>query len=254
MKKFFEVFPTLQLDGNMQDLFGQVKVERISATKRKDYLRIYISSDRLIRKEDILKTEEIIKRQLFPGFQMTVKIYEKYHLSSQYNPEKFMHIYKDSIMLELKDYSPVEYNIFKNADIAYPEENKILLTVEDSVPARSKSEELIRILDKIYNERFGFSVDIGMEFRESAGGKRREEDELKIARQVGEITARARGAQADGMPEEAADMAGKHGQTAGSGRSRMTAGTGGGDRQTAAAGTPNTGGSTKPYEGTARGS
>lgn len=254
MKKFFEVFPTLQLDSGMQDLFGQVEVERISATKRKDFLRIYISSDRLIHKEDILRTEEIIKRQLFSGFQMTVKIYEKYHLSSQYNPEKFMHIYKDSIMLELKDYSPVEYNIFKNADIDYPEENRILLTVEDSVPARCKAEELVRILDKIYNERFGFSVDIAMEYKESAGGKHREEDELKIARQVGEITARAMGAQADGRSEEAEDMAGNHVQMEEGNRLNTAGGTGGKDRSSGAAGQSGKGGSTKPYEGAARGS
>ncbi|NLL76518.1 MAG: PolC-type DNA polymerase III [Clostridiales bacterium] len=197
MKKFFEVFPTLQLDDKMQDLFEQVEIERISATRRKDFLRVYISSDRLIHKEDILKAEGAIKKQLFPSFQMTVKIYEKYHLSAQYNPEKFMKIYKDSIMLELKEYSPIEYNIFKNADISYPGENKILLTLEDSVPARSKSEELVRVLQKIYNERFEFQVDITVAYKEGKTGKRKEEDDLKIARQVADITARASGVSGD---------------------------------------------------------
>lgn len=194
MKKFFEVFPSLQLEDKLQDLFGQVEVERISATKRKDFLRIYISSDRLIHKEYVMKAEESIKKQLFPSFSMTVKIYEKYHLSAQYNPEKFMHIYKDSILLELREYSPVEYNIFKNADIEYPSENKIRLTIEDSVPARSKSEELLRILDKIYNERFEFQVDISVDYKEGKAGKYKEEDDLKIARQVADIAARVGGA------------------------------------------------------------
>ena len=193
MKKFFEVFPALQLDDKLQNLFEQVEIERISATKRKDFLRIYISSDRLIHKQDILRAEDTIKNQLFPSFRMTVKIYEKYHLSSQYNPEKFMHIYKDSILLELKERSPIEYNIFKNADITYPSESKILLTIEDSVPARSKSEELIRILDKIYNERFEFQVDICVDYKEGKKGKYKEDDDLKIARQVADITARANG-------------------------------------------------------------
>ncbi|TCL56523.1 DNA polymerase-3 subunit alpha (Gram-positive type) [Kineothrix alysoides] len=194
MKKFFEVFPSLQLEDKLQDLFGQVEVERISATKRKDFLRIYISSDRLIHKEYIMKAEESIKKQLFPSFSMTIKIYEKYHLSAQYNPEKFMHIYKDSILLELREYSPVEYNIFKNADIEYPSENKIRLTIEDSVPARSKSEELLRILDKIYNERFEFQVDISVDYKEGKAGKYKEEDDLKIARQVADIASRVGGA------------------------------------------------------------
>ena len=193
MKKFFDVFPSLQLEDKIKSLFEQVEVERIASTKRKDFLRIYIVSDRLIEKAFILKAEESIKKQLFPGFQMVIKIYEKYHLSAQYNPEKFMNIYKESILLELKEYSPVEYNLFKKADLAYPEENRILLTVEDSVPARSKAEELVRILDKIYNERFGFRVDVGLAYKESRNGKHKEEDELKIARQVAEISARAMG-------------------------------------------------------------
>lgn len=190
MKKFFEVFQTLQLDSKIQDLFEQVEINRISATKNKDFLRIFIESDRLISKEYVVKTEDAIKKQLFPSFHMTIKIYEKYHLSSQYNPEKFMHIYRDSILFELKELSPLEYNIFKNAEITYPAENEMVVTVEDSVPARSRAEELARILDKIFNERCSFQVNIQFAYKESKGGKHKEDDELKIARQVAEITAR----------------------------------------------------------------
>ena len=44
-KKFFEVFPSLKLDTGLRDLYEQVTVEKVSATKRKDFLRVYISSD-----------------------------------------------------------------------------------------------------------------------------------------------------------------------------------------------------------------
>ena len=82
MKKFFDVFPALTLDGKSRDLFEQVEVERISSTKRKDFLRVYIASGRLIEKEQILKTEEAIRKQLFTTFPVEIRIYEKYHLSS----------------------------------------------------------------------------------------------------------------------------------------------------------------------------
>ena len=212
MKKFFDVFPALTLDGKSRDLFEQVEVERISSTKRKDFLRVYIASGRLIEKEQILKTEEAIRKQLFPTFPVEIRIYEKYHLSSQYNPEKFMDVYRNSILLELKEYSPIEYNLFKNADISYPEENRLLLTIEDSVPARSRAEELVRILDKIYNERCGFRVDIGLAYKESRAGRHREEDELKIARQVEEISARAAGSRGYGGTEESFVTNGTNGE------------------------------------------
>ena len=89
-KKFFDVFPTLKLDSGMKDLFEQVMVEKVSATKRKDFLRIYISSERLILKEDIFRAEREMKKQFFPNTSVTLRIYERYHLSAQYNPEKLM--------------------------------------------------------------------------------------------------------------------------------------------------------------------
>ena len=51
-KPFFEVFPSLQLNTDIRDLMGQTEVERVSATKRRDFLRVYLKSTRLIQKTD----------------------------------------------------------------------------------------------------------------------------------------------------------------------------------------------------------
>ena len=56
---------------------GQTEVERVSATKRRDFLRVYLKSTRLIQKADIWTAEQEIKKQLFPDANLTVKIYEK---------------------------------------------------------------------------------------------------------------------------------------------------------------------------------
>ena len=190
-KKFFDVFPTLKLDMGIYNLFEQTMVERVSATRRKDFLRIYLSSDRLIQKEDIFRVEREIKKQFFPSAAMVIRIYEKYHLSAQYTPEKLMSIYRDSILLELRDYSPIEYNMFKTADVDYPSEDRVRITIEDTVPYREKAAELIRILEKIYNERCGLSVEVLSEYKERQGSKYREETEQKLAMQAAEISARA---------------------------------------------------------------
>ncbi len=52
-KSFFEAFPNLKLEGVQRDLFEQVMVERITTTRRRDLLRIYIRSERLIEKEQV---------------------------------------------------------------------------------------------------------------------------------------------------------------------------------------------------------
>ena len=64
-KAFFEVFPGLKLENKLKSLFEQTCIERVTATKQKDFVRIYLTSDRLIQKEDIFTVEKEIKKQLF---------------------------------------------------------------------------------------------------------------------------------------------------------------------------------------------
>lgn len=193
-KRFFEVFPTLKLNKSNQDLFEQVTVEKVSATKRRDMVRITISCDYLIQKETIIRIEEEIKKQFFANCSVSIKLYERFHLSGQYTPEKLINAYRDSILLDIRNYSPVEYNLLKGADITYPETDRVVLTIEDTVLAKSKAGELVRILEKILNERCGFSVSVQAEYKEKRNGRYKEEDDLKIARQVAEIASRAMGA------------------------------------------------------------
>ena len=197
-KQFFEVFPKLKLDQKNQDLFEQTEIEKVTTTKSRELIRVTFLSRHLIQKENVLKVENEIKKQFFQDYTVRVKLYERFQLSGQYTPEKLMELYRDSILLELKNYSPVEYNIFKGADISYPDEREIHLTIDDTVPARSRKDELIRILQKILNERCGFAVHVTAAYKEKKTGKYKEEDELQIARQVAEITARVYGSK-DGL-------------------------------------------------------
>ncbi len=189
-KQFLEVFPTLQIKEENKALLKRVQVERVTATKRRDFLRIYLSSDHLLTKDVIFGLERDIKKQLFPQADLVVRIYEKYTLSAQYNPRTLTEVYRDSILLELKEYSHMEYVMFKGAEISFPDEKTISLTVRDSVPAREKGPELVRILEKIYGERFGFSVFVELEYKETDQTDDGEEDR-RIALQVAQIAARA---------------------------------------------------------------
>ena len=175
----------------------RTQVERISATKNKDFLRIYISSDRLILKDIVFAVEKEIKRQLFPTANMTVKIYEKFRLSSQYNLQKLYDVYKESILSEIREYSHVLHNILKKAEFGFPEENNLTLTLEDTVLAKSKAEDLQGILYKIFNERCGMSAVISITYKTAKEGRFREEDEKKIALQVAQISVRAKALRGD---------------------------------------------------------
>ncbi len=254
-KLFFEVFPTLKFNNNIHDIMEQTEVEKISATKRKDFLRIYLYSTRLIAKEAIWTVENEIKKQLFPSANMTIKIYERFALSSQYNPEKLIDIYRDSILAELREYSHIEYNAFKTAKIAYPSEDKMVLTVEDSVLVRSKEDELVRVLEKVLVERCGFSVAIKVEYREAEENALREDEEQKIQMKVSEIYRRVKG----NAPESGGDYAygeagdggeAKGAQAAGGGTAEAFGGAvaGGLAKNSAPSGSAGTGGSTGSFQ------
>ena len=211
-KKFFEAFPNLALNGVQKDLFEQAVVERITATKRKDLLRIYFRSARLIEKELVYEVEQEIKKQFFPREIIMIKLYERFVLSGQYNPQKLMELYRESILMEIKACDHMLYTMFRQADIEFPEENTMELVLEDSVIAKSKEDELIGILDKVLNERCGFQVKFQTAYKEAASSKYKEEDALRIQRIVEGISSRfggnAEAASAD-TPQSAASSKAK---------------------------------------------
>ena len=192
-KPFFEVFPTLKIDNPLHDRLAIADVERVSATKNKDSMRIYLFSTRLILKEDIWAAEGEIKKQLFPNTNLTVRIQERFELSSQYTLENLMEIYRESILAELREYSHIEYNAFRTAEISYPGSDTIRLTIEDTVLNRTKESELVRILEKVLVERCGLKAGVEIAYREAKISKFAQDDELKLQMKVNEIYRRTRG-------------------------------------------------------------
>ena len=165
-KKFFDVFPALKLDEHTKEIMEQTVVEKVSTTRKQDFIRIYISSNTLIDKNDIYKTETGIKKQLFGEQDLTIKIYEKFSLSAQYTPQNLMNIYRESIEMELKDYDHMEYSLFRAASFDYPDNDNLVIQLENSVVGQKKAPDLIRVLSKIINERCGLSVAITPQFIE----------------------------------------------------------------------------------------
>ena len=166
MKKFLEVFPDLHIADDFRELLNLVEVEKVTSTRDRSSIRVYMVSPRLIHKKMILELERGIRDQLFPGKQLTVKIMEKYRLSGQYNPEKLLKVYRESIQTELKNYSMLEYNMFRNADITFPETDLMRMVIEDTMIARDKAGELKRILEKIFTERCGLPVEVQVEYKD----------------------------------------------------------------------------------------
>ena len=147
-KPFLEVFPGLNIADELKELLKLVVVEKVTMTKDRSSIRVYIRSPRLIHKKNIYALEDGIAKQLFPGRPITIKILEKYRLSAQYTPEKLYDVYRDSILMELKNYGMIEYNILRRADTKFVTDDKMVMTIEDNLIYRERSKEVGRVLER----------------------------------------------------------------------------------------------------------
>ena len=166
-KPFLEVFPGLHIADELKELLKLVVVEKVTMTKDRSSIRVYIRSPRLIHKKNIYALEEGIAKQLFPGRPITIKILEKYRLSAQYTPEKLYDVYRDSILMELKNYGMIEYNILRRADTKFVTDDKMVMTIEDNLIYRERSKEVGRVLEKIFTERCGLAAEVEFLYKES---------------------------------------------------------------------------------------
>ncbi len=207
-KLFFEVFPTLEVSSDLRSLLSEVVVTKVSTNHAKDRLRIYLSSTRLIQKRDVFQLEKTIREQLFPANNLTVKIIEKYQLSSQYNPRTLMDVYKDSVLEELRAYSMLEYNLLRCAKMEFPRDHVMKLVLEKSVVADQKADEVIRLLEKIVCERCGLDMTVEVEYEEPKESKYKKNSDLRIANEVQSILARSSAA-GERTTEAAVSEAGK---------------------------------------------
>ena len=183
-KSFFEVFPQLKLDTDLQGMLDDATVSKVSTTRQRNSLRIYLGCGRLLPKEKVYFLENELKRQLFPHHTMNIKIIEKFQLSEQYTLKNLLDVYWNSILTEFHRYSLLEYNLLRHAKLDVVEEKVLRVSLEDSVLAHQKEEEIYHILEKIFNERCNLSIQIEMEFHEKEASKYRKNADIKMQNEV----------------------------------------------------------------------
>lgn len=159
-KAFREAFPTLKLEEELEGLLDTTEVTKISANHEHTHIRIYLRAKRLIFKKNIWKLEKAITEQIFQNRAIQVKIIESYELSEQYTPKSLIEVYKDSILDELNAYSVLEYNLLRTADMEFPEEDRLILTMDETIIAKTRTDEIIEFLEKVICERCGMNLKI----------------------------------------------------------------------------------------------
>ena len=191
-KAFREAFPTLKLEEELEGLLDTTEVTKISANHEHTHIRIYLRAKRLIFKKNIWKLEKAITEQIFQNRAIQVKIIESYELSEQYTPKSLIEVYKDSILDELNAYSVLEYNLLRTADMEFPEEDRLILTMDETIIAKTRTDEIIEFLEKVICERCGMNLKIFSQYRKPQESKYRKNSEEQIRQEVAGIVARTK--------------------------------------------------------------
>ncbi len=166
VKSLHQVLPGLRTADHIMNMMDDISVTRLVMPHSRDSLRIYIECPFLIPKKDIYVLEAAIKKQFFDRKEVTIRIIETFRLKGKPLSET-LEEYKDSILLELKNYHLIIYNMFRAAKIHLEEGDHILvLEAEDSFINRSHSQELCRVLQKILVERLGYETEVRCVFGE----------------------------------------------------------------------------------------
>ncbi|MDO4453406.1 MAG: PolC-type DNA polymerase III [Eubacteriales bacterium] len=201
-KTFFDVFSTLNLNSTLKTLFGEAQVTKVSVTSRKDFLHIFLYSEKLIKKKYIYQMEREIAQQIFQGIDIQVKIIEKFKLSKQYTPQILLEEYRSSILMELKQYSIFEYNLFRQAKISFESEREMKMKVPDSAFLEEKLKDLVRILEKIFDDRCGFSVLIDAEIEKAEESLEKKNSQIQIEQEVEAVIEQVKQRRAEAREEK----------------------------------------------------
>lgn len=203
-KPFFEVFPTLKVQEDVQVLFQEVEVLKVTTNSGRDFIKVFTLSRHLIQKKRIYDMERMLKEQLFARSPVRVSIVERYELSRQYTPANLMEEYFGSMLLELGERSIVEKSMMQNAKYTFEDESILCLKLTDTIVAEGKKEALSSYLKGIFEDRFARPVEIRI-FYENNGESKLKYNDLKLKQEVDAILEQAEAAKAAKSEQAASD-------------------------------------------------
>lgn len=182
MKPFFDVFPGFNCANDVRELFEKVCVTDAVLVKSQKTLKVYIDSSILIPKEEIYTMETALSEFVFQG-KMRVKLIEHYSLSEQYTVQSLTDAYKDSILYELSVESSVLFRFLKKAEW-FIDGNVITITLVDNFVAKTRSAEMKKYLEDVYQNRFGFDIQVGFLYTEEQKNTIRKAAEHRLQQEI----------------------------------------------------------------------
>lgn len=101
-------------------------------------------------------------------------------------------------MWSLKGSSVLAANMFEQAGIRFEDGNICCLELADTIVSEGRREQIVNLLDDIFNRRCKIKTEIRVTYREKKESKTREFDEQRIQREINAIFQRNKSAHGNG--------------------------------------------------------
>ncbi|MEG0386861.1 MAG: PolC-type DNA polymerase III N-terminal domain-containing protein, partial [Niameybacter sp.] len=183
IRSFFEVLPELKVDDKLHQLFKDIVVEKVVFDNATATLAIHMRSRQIIHFANIEKMQNASKDKLFPTTEQSILLNQQYLLSEQYTLKYLVDEYKSSLLYEIGSKSEM-FSALMRLSGWEVEGDTLTVTLDNSLFARRRSEEIKKQIHEIFINRFDMNVQIVFDFRACANNSFTQENETKLAREV----------------------------------------------------------------------
>ena len=116
-----EVFEGLKVKPDLESVFRDVTVEKLTASRSSGQTIVHLISRHLLEYRQIKEMEHAISEQFFGRMGKKAQLSVTYQLSAQYNPQSLWKLYKESVIEEVGEESRMASFLLKKAEVGFEE-------------------------------------------------------------------------------------------------------------------------------------
>lgn len=165
--KLFEVFDAVKAPQELQRMFAETEVLKLTASHHSGEVAVHILSERLLAFGHLKQLAGVLNQQFFSGMDKHAVIAEHYRLSAQYTTESVWEHYRESLYEELSAKSRLYSGFLQHAEI-FVTENELHIKTEDTFINRHIGEEVRSYIEELFSARFELPLRVILEYEEQA--------------------------------------------------------------------------------------
>ena len=181
-KAFFSVFKELENeDPGLSVVLRDAQILKITESSNKRRMKIYLLFNDLVPKDRINALERMISERVFKE-HVSVTIVERYSLGDEFVPRQILSSYKDSILTELYQSDRILFQIVKQSNFSFNEDDHLSMSLPDDGTSELYEGQILKYFDDVFRNRFGSNISFDISYEKPARDHLKE-NRLKLERQ-----------------------------------------------------------------------